>query len=134
MTTLFFVFGEKLSLHLNTTKCMLFGKSYIDEQVQTMIYNVNVERVYENKFLDLILIHKICWKPRISYQNNVGKVLNSEADKTHTGLFSQLTVLIVLYCIFHSYHHCWITMWKCEAALTKATYNQYAYFKREHSG
>ena len=32
-----------------------------------MINNINIERVYENKFLGVILDHKICWKPHIEY-------------------------------------------------------------------
>lgn len=31
------------------------------------IDNVCIERVYENKFLGVIIDHKICWKPQINY-------------------------------------------------------------------
>ncbi len=35
--------------------------------MELKIDNVNIEKVYENKFLGVILDHKICWKPQIKY-------------------------------------------------------------------
>lgn len=46
---------------------MLFGNRFTDTQVQMMIDVVNVERVYENKLLGVILDHKTCLKCQIIY-------------------------------------------------------------------
>ncbi len=56
---------NKLSLNLNKTKIMLFGNCNTEVKVSTD--NVNIERVYENKFLGVILDHRICWKSHIEY-------------------------------------------------------------------
>ncbi len=42
---------NKLSLNLNKTKIMLFGNCEINTEVKVSTDNVNIERVYENKFL-----------------------------------------------------------------------------------
>ncbi len=56
---------NKLSLNMNKTKLMLFGNCEINTQVQIIIDGVNIERVYEIKFLGVILDHKLCWKSHI---------------------------------------------------------------------
>ncbi len=58
---------NKLSLNISKTKIMLFGKYKINPLVELKIDNVKIERVCENKFLGVILDHKICWKPQIKY-------------------------------------------------------------------
>lgn len=59
---------NKLSVNLNKTKFIIFGNRQINNQVKIMINAVEIERVYENKFLGVIIDHKLCWKPQI---NNV---------------------------------------------------------------
>ncbi len=58
---------NKLSINLDKTKFMLFGNRKTDTQVNVMINNVEMERVYENTFLGVILDYKICWKPHIKH-------------------------------------------------------------------
>lgn len=54
---------NKLSLNLSKTKIMLFGKhKKKNPDIKLEIDNVCIERVYENKFLGVIIDHKICWK------------------------------------------------------------------------
>ncbi len=56
---------NKWSLNLSKTEFVLFGNRKIHTQVNVMIDNVHIERVYENKFVGVILDHKICRKPHI---------------------------------------------------------------------
>ena len=58
---------NKLSLNLTKTKCMVFGNRKINTEIQLIIDNNIIERVYENKFLGVIVDHKLCWKPHIEY-------------------------------------------------------------------
>lgn len=53
---------NKLSLNLKKTKLMVFGNRKINIKVKMMIDDATIERVYENKFLGVILDHKLCWK------------------------------------------------------------------------
>ena len=58
---------NKLSLNLTKTKFMVFGNRKIDANISLKIEDVVIERVFENKFLGVILDNKLCWKPHISY-------------------------------------------------------------------
>ena len=46
---------------------MVFGNRKIDANISLKIEDVVIERVFENKFLGVILDNKLCWKPHISY-------------------------------------------------------------------
>lgn len=58
---------NKLSLNVKKTKLMIFGNRKINSEVNVMIDNIVIERVFETKFLGVILDHKICWKPHVKY-------------------------------------------------------------------
>ncbi len=58
---------NKLSLNVKKTKLMVFGNRKIDSDVNVMTDNISIERVFETKFLGVILDHKICWKPHVRY-------------------------------------------------------------------
>ena len=58
---------NKLSLNLSKTKCMVFGNRQIPADIQLTIDNIKIERVYENKFLGVILDHRLCWKPHAEH-------------------------------------------------------------------
>ena len=58
---------NKLSLNLSKTKFMLFGNCNKNTQVHLQIDGVNVERVYENKFLGVTIDDKINWKSHIKH-------------------------------------------------------------------
>ena len=58
---------NKLSLNLNKTKFMVFGNRQIPADIQLIVNHNVIERVYENKFLGVILDHKLCWKPHVDY-------------------------------------------------------------------
>lgn len=86
---------------------MLFGNQQIDIQVQMIIDDVNIERVYVNTFLGVILDHKICWKPQI---NNVrtklaksiavsGKTRHILDHKSLHILYSSLVSPYLNYCV-----------------------------------
>ena len=76
-----------------------------------MIDNVNIERVYKDKFLGVILDHKICWKPHIRYvlaklARNVTS--NTRKNKTHSGSAH----LAHLYCsLVLMYLSCCVEVW-----------------------
>ena len=46
---------------------MIFGNCKKSENIEVQIEGVNFERVYENKFLGVIIDDKICWKPHIKH-------------------------------------------------------------------
>lgn len=87
---------NKLSLNLSKTKLMLFGNRKVDTQVQMTIDDVNIERVYENKFLGVLLNHKICWKPHINYIKT--KIARSTAVLGKTKHILDNKSLYILYC------------------------------------
>ncbi len=37
---------------------------------QIMTDNIETERVYENKFVRVVVEHKLCWKPHVDYIKN----------------------------------------------------------------
>ena len=53
----------KLSLNLSKTKYIIFGNRQINDKVKIMIHDVEI--VYENRFLGVIINHKVYWKPHI---------------------------------------------------------------------
>uniref|UniRef100_A0A8C6M161 Reverse transcriptase domain-containing protein n=1 Tax=Nothobranchius furzeri TaxID=105023 RepID=A0A8C6M161_NOTFU len=58
---------NKLSLNLEKTKFMLFGNESRYNELDIVINNVKIERVYEIKFLGVVIDSRICWKPHIKY-------------------------------------------------------------------
>lgn len=58
---------NKLSLNLAKTKFMIFSNFKIENQVNIQVDGVAIERVFENKFLGVIIDEKINWKPHIKY-------------------------------------------------------------------
>ena len=58
---------NKLSLNESKTKFMLFGGKTTNIEVKLNLNNVEIERVYETKFLGVIIDDKVCWKPHIKY-------------------------------------------------------------------
>ena len=49
---------------------MVFGNCHKDGQIQVQIEGVTLERVYDNKFLGVIIDDKICWKRHIKHLQN----------------------------------------------------------------
>ena len=58
---------NKLSLNEKKTKFMVFGGVPADFQIKLYINGTEIERVYESKFLGVIIDHKLSWKPHIQY-------------------------------------------------------------------
>ena len=58
---------NKLSLNLSKTKFMLFSNHNKNTQVQIQVNGVDIDRVYENKFLGVIIDDKINWKSHIKH-------------------------------------------------------------------
>lgn len=97
---------NKLSLNIAKTKIMLFG-NYIKPEIELKINNISIERVYENKFLGVILDHKISWKPHIKHieaklaktiaiLNKTRYILN---NKSLYILYNTLIVPYLSYCV-----------------------------------
>ena len=59
---------NKLSLNLTKTKFIIFGTRKKNHKATIKISGMEIERVYENKFLGVIIDDKLCWKSHI---NNV---------------------------------------------------------------
>ena len=98
---------NKLSLNLNKTKIMFFGHRKIDTLVTVRIDNVNIERVEQIKFLGVILDHKICWKPHISYVR--AKLARSVAIMGRTRHILNQRALYILYCSMVLPYLCYCT-------------------------
>lgn len=58
---------NKLSLNLTKTKFMIFSNAKTHSQIRLMVDGVEIERVYENKFLGVIIDEKINWKAHIKH-------------------------------------------------------------------
>jgi len=98
---------NKLSLNLEKTKFMDFGNRKINESVALSIDGVDIERVFEFRFLGVIMDDQLTWKPHIAYirrknpkiffvLNRVKEVLNKETMKI---LYSSLITPHLIYCI-----------------------------------
>ena len=75
---------NKLSLNLNKTKIMIFGNCKKSENIEVQIEGVNLERVYENKFLVAIIDDKICWKPHIKHiQTKLSRCISDLCKAKH---------------------------------------------------
>ncbi len=87
---------NKLLLNLNKTKFILFGTRHIKSQVKIKVNCIEIERVYDNKFLGVIIDDKLCWKPHI---NNVKtKMSKTMAILYETKDFLNKKSLYTLYC------------------------------------
>ena len=118
---------NKLSLNLNKTKFMLLGSKKANTQVQIKIENVDIERVYENKFLGVILDHKICWKPHIKHVQS--KLARSIAVLGKSRHLLNHKALSILYCSLILPYR--VTVQKFGATHTKAIYSLYALSKKK---
>uniref|UniRef100_A0A8C7YP82 Reverse transcriptase domain-containing protein n=1 Tax=Oryzias sinensis TaxID=183150 RepID=A0A8C7YP82_9TELE len=58
---------NKLSLNLSKTKIMLFGNCKKCMDINVTIDGVQLERIYECKFLGVVIDDKLSWKPHIKY-------------------------------------------------------------------
>ena len=58
---------NKLSLNLSQTKLMLFGNCRMNTEIHININGVEIERVYENKFLGIIIDDRFSWKSHITH-------------------------------------------------------------------
>lgn len=98
---------NKLSLNLDKTKSMLFGNYNTNIQVEVIIDNIVIERVYENKFLGVILDYKISWKPHIKYISAklarsiavIGKTRQILDQKSLHTLYYSLVLPYLSYCV-----------------------------------
>ena len=96
--------GNKLSLNLSKTKFMLFGNCNENTQVQLQVDGVDVERVYENKFLGVTIDDKINWKSHIKHVQSklsrgisvLSKAKHILDHKSHPLLFTDFTIITIL--------------------------------------
>ena len=98
---------NKLSLNLTKTKIMLFGNGKRDVQIKIEIDKVEIERVYEIKFLGVMIDDAISWKPHIKHVlNKLSKsiaVINKaklalDQKPLHT-LYCALVLPYLMYCV-----------------------------------
>ena len=87
---------NKLSLNLSKTKLIIFGNQKIENEVTLMINNIKIERVYEYKFLGVLIDHKLSWKSHIDH-------VKRKMSKTIAILFRSKEILnqkslYLLYC------------------------------------
>lgn len=87
---------NKLSLNLRKTKFMIFDNSKSRQSFQLKIENVEIERVYEMKFLGVIIDDKICLKSHIKYiQTKLSRSISILAKAKH---ILDCRSLYILYC------------------------------------
>ena len=87
---------NKLSLNLNKTKLMIFGNRKIDARVQLVVDQVEIEQVYEIKFLGVLVDCKLSWKQQIKYVRS--KISRSIAVLGKAKHILEQRVLYILYC------------------------------------
>lgn len=98
---------NKLSLNLNKTKFIVFGNRQINQNIQIMIENVKIERVFDNKFLGVVIDHKLSWNPHIKQlKTKLSKaigILYKTKDFLSTNalliLYQSLIIPHITYCI-----------------------------------
>jgi len=98
---------NKLSLNLSKTKYMIFGNKKINHHARVQIGGVDIEKVYETKFLGVIINDKICWKSHIKYiSTKISKSISVIAKvryfldyKSLHALFCSLVLPHLIYCI-----------------------------------
>lgn len=67
---------NKLSLNLNKTKYIIFSTKQIKQQVKIIVNSIEIERVYETKFLGVIIHEKLCWKSHIeNVKRKISKII-----------------------------------------------------------
>lgn len=67
---------NKLSLNEKKTKFMIFGSNKDTLDVKLMWNGIEIDQVYETRFLGVIVDHQICWKPHIQYiRTKISKTL-----------------------------------------------------------
>ena len=87
---------NKLSFNLSKTKYIIFSNRQIKTSMSLKIDEVELERVNENKFLGIILDHKLSWKPHIAHvQSKMSKTI---AILHKTKCFLNRPSLYILYC------------------------------------
>uniref|UniRef100_A0A669CB82 Reverse transcriptase domain-containing protein n=1 Tax=Oreochromis niloticus TaxID=8128 RepID=A0A669CB82_ORENI len=87
---------NKLSLNLDKTKFMFFGNQKKNIKIEICVDNVYLETVNEIKFLGVIIDHKLCWKPHITYVR--GKLARGIAVLGKAKHMLDQKALHILYC------------------------------------
>ena len=75
---------------------MIFSNKNINNSVKLTIDNVEIERVYENKFLGIIIDSKLNWKPHVKHIKS--KLSKTMAILYKTRHFLNNNSLFTLYC------------------------------------
>ena len=87
---------NKLSLNLTKTKYLIFTNKKINSPVKLSINMIEIERVYEYKFLGLTIDNKLNWKPHIDNLKN--KISKSIAILYKMKHIVNKNSLYILYC------------------------------------
>lgn len=98
---------NKLSLNENKTKFMVFGGVGANCEIQLILNGAKIERVYETKFLGVILDHKLSWKPHIEYikqklSKSIGLIYKTSNFLNKNGLhilYFSLIMPYMTYCV-----------------------------------
>ena len=91
---------------MNKTKFMIFGNPTINTDVKIVIDNEIIERVYESKFLGVVLDHKLCWKPHIKclcmkMARSIGILSKSRYILNQNTLHTLYCTLILPYMLYY---------------------------------
>ena len=79
---------------MSKTKFMIFGNRKSINQAQLQIEGVNIERVYEMKFLGVIIDDKICWNSHIKcIQPKLSRSISVLAKAKHILDYKSLHIL-----------------------------------------
>ena len=87
---------NKLSLNISKTKFMIFGNRKTDTVVKLRIEDTEIERVFETKFLGVIMDHKLNWKMHINHVKS--KLAKSIAILYKVKDMLNQRALYILYC------------------------------------
>uniref|UniRef100_A0A3Q3IAB9 Reverse transcriptase domain-containing protein n=1 Tax=Monopterus albus TaxID=43700 RepID=A0A3Q3IAB9_MONAL len=76
--------SNMLSMNMDKTKFKVFGNRRLDNELQLKIGGANIERVYEIKFLGVIVDDRFTWKSHIRYiQHKIAKNISILARVKH---------------------------------------------------
>ena len=98
---------NKLSLNISKTKFIIFGNRPIKSGVKIKIDDVEIERVFETKFLGVIIDNKLNWKSHINYiRTKISKTIAImyrikpflDQNSLHM-LYSSLVLPYISYCV-----------------------------------
>ena len=92
---------NKLSMNLSKTKYIIFGNKKTKDHIKIKINDIEMERVFSNKFLGVTIDSKLDWKPHLNLLKKMAKTI-AVMGKIRT-ILNKKALLILYNSIFLPY-------------------------------